>query len=182
MPSAPRRPPPACPPAHPHAPQGLKGYDPTFSLQTKDGQKWSLANEVPYQLRAATGLLAALGRKPEASASVISGHGHYEYNAAEVEPKGIPHVELDLDEELGLGDLGATGEVRLNADTMTQALTRYFGREEFDRHVATIGWLFQPEKHGADWSDLPQINLRTFFAATESQVEDRPLLGGQSSR
>ena len=67
--------------------QGLKGYDPTFSLKTKSEQKWSLATEVPYQLRAATAVLAALGRKMSTSGDVISGRGHYEYCPSEMQPK-----------------------------------------------------------------------------------------------
>ena len=137
--------------------EGLKSWDPTFSLQTKSGQAWSLANEVPYQLRAATALLAALGRRADRAEEVISGRGHYEYCASEVQPPGIFNVVLDMNQSREPKAL-ASGDLRLNAYTMTDALREYLGRDEFESHVATIGWLFQPKKAGGRWSDLPQVN------------------------
>ena len=75
-----------------------------------------------------------------------------------MQPKGIFNVEL----EMGKGNedpkaLAGGGALQLNAYTMTDALRKYLGKEEFDTHVATIGWLFQPMKAGSRWSDLPQV-------------------------
>ena len=88
-----------------------------------------------------------------------------------ISPQGIPNVQLDIgmEEEDPESLPTEDGVLRLNAYTMTSFLEQYFGRDEFDKYVATTGWLFHPEKTGSDWSDLPATNLRTWYGSAEAR-------------
>eukprot|EP00667_Euglena_gracilis_P000041 EG_transcript_41 len=128
---------------------GLKGFDPNFTVDTPQKESWSLTCEVPYQLRPATALLAALGRRPDKIHEVITGRGHYEYCASELQPPGIPNVEMDP------GYPGIKEDIILDADSMTEYFSKFF--PDFDQIMASMGWIFDPNEN------QPQVNLNAWY-------------------
>ena len=148
-------------------------------------RQWSLAAEVPYQLRAATAMLALLGRRRTRHKSgggyteAVSGRGHYEFVPAERQPPGI--LDIRLTPATAGQPFRFPGTLQVSAATMEECL-REQDAEEFHESLATVGWLFEPEPapgSGGRPKQQPQVNLREWYKSYRPAAPPAPEAGAE---
>eukprot|EP00667_Euglena_gracilis_P001602 EG_transcript_1606 len=95
------------------------GY-PVTNLKT--GQRYSLQNRVPYEIRLATAFFAMIGRNESDKTNLVkSGAGHWEFSPVEKECIGLPTVRLVHP----LSDLKR--DIVFNANVAEEWLRKWFG-------------------------------------------------------